>query len=66
MPFILATIKVYDFAFCLIRITMVLPMLRCHGNFKQLEMAITYMLILSIALLTGSCAFVGTETNSTT
>lgn len=40
MPFILDTIRVYDFAFCLIRVNTVLSMLRCHGSFKQLEMAV--------------------------
>lgn len=64
MPFILVTIKVYDFAFCRIRVTMVLPTQRCHGNFKQSEMAIIYMQMLNIGFLTASFRFVGTETNS--
>lgn len=65
MPLILVTIKLHDFAFCLIRVTMVLSMLRCHGNSKHLEMAIIYVVLLSIALLTASFRFAGTETNST-
>lgn len=51
MPFILVTIKLQDFAFCLFRVTMVLSMLRCHGNSNHLEMAIIYVVLLSHCII---------------